>query len=86
MQTAWVVGKNQLGDGAKASEDLINKIGYNPFVGVANNAMVTPDGVVSSAPLKHNDDWAKEALHNGTRQEYNVSVQGGSSKALISSL
>ena len=81
VQTAWVVGKNQLGDGAKASEDLINKIGYNPFVGVANNAMVTPDGVVSSAPLKHNDDWAKEALHNGTRQEYNVSVQGGSSKS-----
>lgn len=85
VQTYWQSYKNELvrtgkGNGATASEGLINVIGYNPFIGVANNAMVSPEGAVSSAALIHNDDWAKEALHNGMRQEYNVSLQGGNSK------
>jgi len=41
------------------------------------------DGVVSSAALRHNDDWADAALHNGMRQEYNLSLQGGNAKQLI---
>ena len=73
--TAWNTLKNQ-STGAEASEGLIGSIGYNPFIGVANNAMVSADGVVSSAALRHNDDWADAALHNGMRQEYNLSLQG----------
>lgn len=42
--------------------------------------MVSADGVVSSAALRHNDDWADAALHNGMRQEYNLSLQGGNAK------
>ncbi len=78
--TAWSVLKNQTGDGQQASKDLINSIGYNPFIGVPNDQMVSADGVVSSAQLRHNDDWADAALHNGMRQEYNISLQGGSKK------
>ena len=77
--TAWNTLKNQ-STGAEASEGLIGSIGYNPFIGVANNAMVSADGVVSSAALRHNDDWADAALHNGMRQEYNLSLQGGNAK------
>ena len=77
--TAWNTLKNQ-STGAEASEELIGSIGYNPFIGVANNAMVSADGVVSSAALRHNDDWADAALHNGMRQEYNLSLQGGNAK------
>ena len=69
-----------LSTGAEASEELIGSIGYNPFIGVANNAMVSADGVVSSAALRHNDDWADAALHNGMRQEYYLSLQGGNAK------
>ena len=75
--TAWNVLANQT-SGEKASENLIGAIGYNPFIGVANNAMVSPEGVLTSAPLRHHDDWAEAALHNGMRQEYNLSLQGGS--------
>ncbi len=81
VKTTWDLLKNQLGDGQKATDGLINQIGYNPFVGVANNEMVLPDGTVSSARLKHNDDWAKESMHNGLRQEYNLNLQGGSAKS-----
>ena len=79
VKTAWNVLNNQVG-GASASESLINSIGYNPFIGVANNQMVSSDGTVTSAPLRHNDDWADETLHNGLRQEYNISMQGGNTK------
>jgi len=78
--TAWNTLKNQ-STGAEASEELIGSIGYNPFIGVANNAMVSADGVVSSAALRHNDDWADAALHNGMRQEYNLSYNTKTEKS-----
>ena len=76
--TAWNTLKINLQ--VQKPEELIGSIGYNPFIGVANNAMVSADGVVSSAALRHNDDWADAALHNGMRQEYNLSLQGGNAK------
>ena len=79
VKTAWNVLANQT-SGAEASEGLIGSIGYNPFIGVANEQMVSPEGVVTSAALRHNDNWADAALHNGMRQEYNLSLQGGNSK------
>ena len=77
--TAWNTLNNQVG-GEQASSELIGSIGYNPFIGVPNDQMVSSTGVVSSAQLRHNDDWADAALHNGMRQEYNLSLQGGSAK------
>ncbi|MGN0058127.1 MAG: SusC/RagA family TonB-linked outer membrane protein, partial [Phocaeicola plebeius] len=79
VKTAWMVLNNQKG-AEYASTELINSIGYNPFVGVDNNAMVATDGTVTSGRLRHNDNWADEALHNGLRQEYNLSLQGGNTK------
>ena len=79
VQMAWNVLANQM-TGAEASKELIGTIGYNPFIGVPNDQMVSADGVVTSAPLRHNDDWEDATLHNGARQEYNLSLQGGSSK------
>ena len=79
VMTAWNVLNNQSG-GAAASEGLIGKIGYNPFIGIADNEMVSADGILTSAPLRHTDNWADETLHNGMRQEYNLSLQGGNSK------
>lgn len=79
VMTAWNVLNNQQ-DGATASKELINSIGYNPFIGIPNDQMVTPEGVVSTAALRHNDDWAKETLHNGFRHEYNLNLQGGNAK------
>ena len=86
VQTYWQSYKNELiktekGGAAEASAGLINVLAYNPFIGIENGEMVNADGVVSSAPLKHNDDWAKETLHNGMRQEYNISLRGGNSKS-----
>ena len=39
------------------------------------------NGNLTTAPLKWTDDWAEEALQTGMRQEYNVSLQGGNSRA-----
>lgn len=81
MKTYWSVLKNQNGgDGAAASAALYGRLGYNPF-DCANDAIVDADGNLTTAKLLYNDDWEKEALQNGVRQEYNVSVQGGNAKS-----
>lgn len=77
----WNVLKNsENGTPENASIDLIKNLGYNPFVGISNEQIVTPDGLVTNAPLRHHDNWADEVLKTGFRQEYNVSFQGGSDK------
>lgn len=79
--STWNVLKNKpKGTAESASEDLINSLGYNPFIGVPNDQMVTPNGQVSNAPLIHSDNWSDAVMHTGLRQEYNVSFQGGSEK------
>ena len=80
MTTYWTVLKNQLGDGAQASANLFGDLGYNPFK-CDNGAIVDANGKLTSAALKWTDDWAEEALQTGMRQEYNVSLQGGNSRA-----
>ena len=80
------MNKTEKGGAAEATARLINVLAYNPFIGIENGEMVNADGVVSFAPLKHNDDWAKEALHNGMRQEYNISLGGVTLRVLTLSL
>ena len=80
MQTYWKVLKNKLGSGELASEKLIGTLGYNPYA-VAKNAVVDANGNLTSASLLYHDDWGKEAIKNGTRQEYTLNVQGSNSKS-----
>ncbi len=80
MTTYWTVLKNQLGSAELASSTLINALGYNPYM-CADDAVVDANGNLTSAPLRYNDDWAKEALRDGMRQEYTLTVQGGSDKS-----
>lgn len=80
MQTYWTVLKNQLGSGQAASEGLFGKLGYNPY-DCANNAIVDANGNLTSAKLLYRDDWEKESISNGMRQEYGLTVQGGSEKS-----
>lgn len=79
--TTWNVLKNKPGSSPEnASNELIKSLGYNPFIGVPDNQMVTPDGKVTDARLIHNDNWADEVMKTGFRQEYNVSFQSGNDK------
>ncbi|MDL2214739.1 TonB-dependent receptor [Dysgonomonas sp. OttesenSCG-928-M03] len=80
LKTYWSSLKTQE-DAEYASKQLITDLGYNPYIGVANDKVITPDGVLTSAPLRYNDNWADETLVNGLRQEYNLSLQGGNDKS-----
>ena len=73
------------GDAAQyAAENLIGKIlKYNKFKGVADNALIDPaTGKLNPAAkeYKWNDDWTKDPFENGSRQEYNVNISGGTEK------
>ena len=75
-------------DVATAASLATSKIGstlkYNPFVGVADDAIVGTDGKLNSSAdaLKWGDDldWEDAAFKTGYRQEYNLSLQGGNAK------
>ncbi|MDR0962641.1 MAG: TonB-dependent receptor [Mediterranea sp.] len=80
MTTYWQTLKNTLGTGVAASDALFGELGYNPYR-TDNNSIVDSGGNLTTAPLKYYDDWGKEAINNGMRQEYTVTVQGGSEKS-----
>ena len=62
--------------GAKASDDLIGQLYYNPFRGVADNRIVLPDGSLNpgATDLLWGDDldWDSHIQRTGYRGEYNV--------------
>ena len=80
LKTFWTVQKNMLGDGQAASDALFGKLGYNPY-DCPNNEMVNANGQLTSARLLWTDNWTDEALRTGMRQEYNMTVSGGSEKS-----
>lgn len=80
MTTYWTVLKNQLGSGEAASAGLYGELGYNPY-NCDNGAIVDVNGNLTSANLLYYDDWEKESISNGMRQEYTLTVQGGSDKS-----
>ena len=64
-----------------AAKNLISGyLKYNKFKGVADDQLIDPaTGKLNPAAktYKWNDDWTKDPFHNGTRQEYNINVTGG---------
>lgn len=80
MHTYWLVQKNTLGDGAAASAQLFGDLGYNPF-DCANDAIVDANGNVTTARLLWGDNWEDEAIRKGFRQEYNLTVSGGTDRS-----
>lgn len=68
-----------------ASENIIDELKYNPFVGVADTEIVGTDGRLNPAAnaLKWGDDldWEDAAYSTGYRQEYNVSYNSSNEKS-----
>ena len=71
----------------KASAEIGDLLVYNPFKGVANNAIVSTDGKLNPAAsmdnLKWGDDldWEDAAYSTGHRQEYNLSYSTKTDKS-----
>jgi len=69
---------------AYTAEHLIDEyLGYNVYKGVADNKIIDPftgrlSSAAQSAQLKWHDSWQTDPFESGLRQEYNVSVSGGS--------
>lgn len=80
MTTWWNMLNNKLGDGAAASTQLYTDLGYNPY-DCANDQIVNANGELTSARRLWNDNWEDEAIRNGMRQEYNLTVQGGNERS-----
>ena len=70
--------------GKYASAKLLNRLGpYNIYKNVADDAIIDPaTGKLSpsATTLKWKDNWNRDLFRNGLRQEYNLSVSGGSDK------
>ena len=91
----WQMRKNSYvtaGDDAataaqKATSGLGDLLIYNPYKGIANNAIVGVDGKINPAAsmdnLKWGDDldWEKEAYSTGHRQEYVLSYNTKTEKS-----
>lgn len=72
-----------------ASTLVSNVLRYNIFKGVKDDEVINPlTGKLNPAckTLKWGDNWKKDVFENGLRQEYKVSVSGGSetTKAYVS--
>lgn len=80
MTTWWGMLKNKLGTPEQASSEMFGTLGYNPY-DCANDAIVDVNGKLTSARLLWNDNWADEAINEGLRQEYNLTVSGGNEKS-----
>lgn len=80
MTTWWGMLKNKLGSPEQASSEMFGTLGYNPY-DCANDAIVDVNGNLTSARLLWNDSWADEAINDGLRQEYNLTVSGGNEKS-----
>lgn len=80
VKAYWLAQKNTLGDGAAAAAQIFGDLGYNPW-DCANDAMIDANGNVTTARLLWSDRWEDEALRNGFRQEYNLTVSGGNERS-----
>lgn len=75
-------GATPLKAGVLASQGLVSSLGgYNSF-NVPNAELVNPltGRINPNARLLYHDDWQDEPFSTGVRQEYNVSISGGSEK------
>lgn len=73
--------------GTGAFDDVSQLMGgYNPFVGVANNQIVLPNGQLNPAAgaLRYSADdldWFKAFYRNGSRADYSMTYSGGNDKS-----
>ncbi|HDJ32495.1 MAG TPA: TonB-dependent receptor [Bacteroidetes bacterium] len=67
---------------AYAYENIYSQLRYNPFVGTPNDEIVGSDGKINpNAKIGFPDlDWYEAAKQTGYRQNYDLSLSGGSSK------
>lgn len=67
------------------NDGIYDKLKYNPFVNIGNDAIVGIDGLLNpgASALKWGDDlnWDDEAYRTGHRQEYNVSYNTKTDKS-----
>lgn len=80
-QSMWQALKNSSaggGDGAFASANIYNSLGYNPF-NVANDQIVGADGVLNpnASVVYQSLDWYDVMEQSNTRTNYNVNVSSG---------
>ena len=69
-----------------ASGALIRLLKYNVYRGINDDEVIDPrTGKLNPAAseLKWTDDWNKDVFRNGVRQEYNLSIAGGTEKTQV---
>lgn len=81
-EVMWEAYKNSLSvadPAAEASATIFNRLGYNPF-NVANDQIVRTDGTINpDAQVRYPGlDWFDAFQRQGTRQNHNLSISGGS--------
>ena len=78
-------GDNQQTAAQKASDGIISTLKYNPFVNVADNSVVSTDGLLNpnASTLKWGDDldWESAGYKTGHRQEYVLSYSSMTDKS-----
>ncbi|MGN0187889.1 MAG: SusC/RagA family TonB-linked outer membrane protein, partial [Candidatus Cryptobacteroides sp.] len=69
-----------------ASAALIRQLNYNIYKGVYDDELIDPStGRLNPAAtqLKWTDNWNKDVFRTGSRQEYNLSLSGGTDKTQV---
>ena len=69
-----------------ASGALIRLLKYNVYRGINDDEVIDPrTGKLNPAAseLKWTDDWNRDVFRNGVRQEYNLSIAGGTEKTQV---
>ncbi|MDE6299187.1 MAG: SusC/RagA family TonB-linked outer membrane protein, partial [Muribaculaceae bacterium] len=74
---------------ALANRNIFSSLGYQVYTLPTGEGLINPNGKINpNAKLGYQngdfyyipDDWTKEQLRNGFRQEYNVNITGGTDK------
>lgn len=86
-EVMWEAYKNSLSvadPAAQASANIYNRLGYNPF-DVPNDQIVGTDGRINpNARVRYPAlDWFDVLQRQGTRQNHNLSISGGSENSSI---
>lgn len=86
LKNAYISGGKDAAEAAQmASANIIKQVKYNPFTGIADDAIVGTDGLLnpSASALKWGEDldWEDAAYRTGHRQEYNVSYNTKTDKS-----
>ena len=93
MEAQWLNMKNNriaAGDDVTtaadyATKNLITESLYLNIFNTADDALFTSDGKLTTTQMKgtyaEDLDWYDQAIHNGSRQEYNISANGATDKS-----